>query len=170
MRPALTSLLLLLVACNQPPPATVALPSAQDELNAMDGRKPLPLLPMMAEHQKEQMRGHLMVIEEIVGAMAKEDWAAVEASARRMGSSPAMAQTCEHMGAGADGFTEQALDFHSRADAIAEAARTGDRAAVLEATHHTLQACTGCHEAWRQEVVNSEEWGARTGGAEMGHP
>jgi hypothetical protein len=42
----------------------------------------------------------------------------VEAAAMKLGTSSEMAQTCEHRGAAAPGFTEQALDFHRRADAI----------------------------------------------------
>ena len=69
-----------------------------------------------------------------------------------------MEQMCQHMGAGADGFTELALDFHRRADAIAVAARTHDIPAVLGATDLTLQACTTCHASYRQEVVDAQTW------------
>ncbi|MCB9780926.1 MAG: cytochrome c [Alphaproteobacteria bacterium] len=170
-------LLLPVLACHADAPATpapapevAAPPSAEAALAAMDGRAPVPLLPMMAAHQKEQMRDHLRVIEEITGSLAEEDWDGVEAAAARMGSSPQMAMTCEHMGAGADGFTEQALDFHARADGIAEAARTRDAAAVLRATQHTLQACTACHDQWRQEVLDAAAYEARTGSAGPHHP
>lgn len=130
---------ILLTACagahetpeGAPPPAPA---SAHAELDRMDARAPVPLLPMMALHQKEQMRDHLVVVQEIVDGLAAEDWVAVETAATRMGTSPEMAQTCEHMGAAADGFTEQALDFHRRADTIAEAARAQDATAVLRAT------------------------------------
>lgn len=161
--------LLTLVACQEaPPPAqppAAPAPSAHVQLDDMDPRKPVPLVPMMALHQKEQMRGHLVVVQEVVAAAAVEDWAAAEAAALRMGTSPQMQTTCEHMGAAADGFTEQALDFHRRADAIAEAARKQDQAAVLRATADTLQACTSCHETWRQQVMSSEDYAAQTGGA-----
>jgi hypothetical protein len=128
----------------------------------MDTRAPVPLLPMMALHQKEQMRGHLVAVQEIVGALAVEDWAAVEAAAARVGTSQQMEQMCTHMGAAADGFTEQALDFHRRADAITAAARAHDAAAVLRATSDTLRACTACHETWRQQVVTPAAYDALT--------
>lgn len=52
-----------------------------------------------------------------------------------------------------------------RADAIGAAARSEDGAAVLLATANTLQACTGCHARFRQEVVSAATWQARTGEA-----
>jgi hypothetical protein len=135
----------------------------------MDTRTPLPLQPMMAWHQKQNMMGHLVAIQQITDRLASEDWAGIAAAAEAIGSSPQMQQQCEHMGAGADGFTELALEFHSRADAISEAARTRDGAAVARATAHTLEACTSCHARFRQEIVTSETWTTRTGSSHDEH-
>jgi hypothetical protein len=135
----------------------------------MDPRAPVPLQPMMANHQKQQMRSHLEAVQGVVTALAAEDWAAVEAAAERIGTSPQMAMTCEHMGAGAEGFTDQALDFHRRADTIKAAAQAQDATAVLKATAHTLEACTSCHRTWKQDVVSAEEWSERTGGMTLDH-
>ena len=118
---------------------------------------------MMAWHQKQNMMEHLVAIQRIVDASAKEDWAAVAEASAMIESSAQMQQMCEHMGAGAPGFTELALDFHTRADAIGVAAKAEDAKGVLEATSNTLAACTGCHSAYRQEVVDAESWQARTG-------
>jgi len=133
------------------------------ELNALDPRRPVPLQPMMAWHQKQNMQDHLVAIERIIDALAREDWEAIGLASARIESSPQMQQMCEHMGAGADGFTEMALDFHRRADAIGEAADARDAQAVLRATSNTLQACTSCHSTYRQEIVDAETWTARTG-------
>ncbi len=114
----------------------------------------------MALHQKAQMRGHLEAVEQVTAALAAGDWPAVEAAAARMGSSPGMLQTCERMGAGAAGFTEQAADFHRRADTIGAAARAHDAGATLTALGDTLAACTSCHQTWRQEVVTHEAYEA----------
>jgi hypothetical protein len=70
-----------------------------------------------------------------------------------MGYSEQTAQMCTHMGAGAPGFTERALDFHHTADTITAAARQHDDAAVMRALGSTLETCTGCHAAFRQSVV-----------------
>ncbi|MFI5394340.1 MAG: hypothetical protein ACHQ9S_02305 [Candidatus Binatia bacterium] len=73
---------------------------------------PLPLMAMMADHQKRNMRDHLAAVQEIVAGFAAADMSAVEKAARRIGSSETMAQMCQHMGAGAAGFTNMALGFH----------------------------------------------------------
>lgn len=134
-----------------------------EQLAAMDHRKPVPLQPMMAWHQKQNMMEHLVAIQRITDALAREDWEGVAAASALIESSPQMQMMCEHMGAGADGFTELALEFHRRADAIGVAARAHDGAEVLRATSHTLEACTSCHASYRQEVVDAATWQERTG-------
>lgn len=129
-----------------------------EALAALDPRTPVPLQPMMAWHQKQNMMDHLVAIQEINSGVADEDWPKVEAAAARIGSSPEMRTMCEHMGAGAEGFTELALEFHSRADTIADAAKAQDPTGVMKATGHTLQACTSCHAAYRQDVVSATQW------------
>ncbi len=133
------------------------------ELNELDNRQPVVLRPMMAWHQKQNMMEHLVAIQRITGGLAQKNWDEVASASALIGSSPQMKQMCRHMGAGAPGFTEMALEFHRRADAIGEAARAHDVSAVLRATSNTLQACTGCHVAFRQEVVDVKTWQQRTG-------
>lgn len=135
------------------------------ELAAMDPRQPVPLQPMMAWHQKQSMMEHLVAIQRITDALARQDWEGVAAGSALIETSPQMQQMCEHMGAGADGFTELALDFHRRADAIGAAARAQDATAVLQATSNTLEACTSCHATYKQDVVDAAAWQRRTGSA-----
>ena len=134
-------------------------------LAAMDTRRPVPLQPMMAWHQKQNMMEHLVAIQRITDALAREDWDGVADASTLIESSPQMQQMCQHMGAGADGFTELALDFHRRADQIGVAARAHDGPGVLRATSSTLQVCTTCHATYRQDVVDAATWQARTGSA-----
>jgi hypothetical protein len=142
---------------------TRAAADPRDELARLDARMPVPLQPMMAWHQKQNMMQHLVAIQRVTDALAREDWAAVADAASSIGSSPQMTRMCQHMGAGAEGFTEMALAFHERADAIAAAAGAHDAAAVRRATAETLHACTACHARFRQEVVDAATWEARTG-------
>ena len=123
-----------------------------------DTRRPLPLTAMMAAHQKANMREHLAAVERIVGAIARDDMPGVEKASSALGFSESMGQMCEHLGAAAPGFTPMALQFHRTADGIAVAARGGDRNAVLTALDTTLQACVGCHAAYRQEIVDQATW------------
>lgn len=143
---------------------------AMAELSTLDQRRPVPLQPMMAWHQKQNMMEHLVAIQRITGGLSLEDWDEVESAASLIGTSPQMERMCQHMGAGAEGFTDLALDFHRRADAITLAARTHDTAAVLRATNLTLQACTSCHASFRQEVVDAETWQERTGESHSPQP
>ena len=168
--------ILPLTACSGEPAATPPAgtdPTAETggcqalaELASLDPREPVPLQPMMAWHQKQNMQQHLVAIQRIVGGLGRGDWEAVSRASELIESSPQMQQMCQHMGAGADGFTELALDFHRRADAIGEAARARDTGSVLLATSHTLEACTGCHSRFRQEVVDSDTWQQRTESAQ----
>jgi len=131
------------------------------ELSALDDRTPVVLQPMMAWHQKQNMMKHLVAIQRITGALVTQDWDEIDSAATLIESSAQMQQMCEHMGAATEGFTDVALDFHRRADEIGVAARAKDSAAVLRATSNTLQACTGCHATYRQEVVDATTWEQR---------
>ncbi|MBK9033810.1 MAG: hypothetical protein IPL61_21510 [Myxococcales bacterium] len=186
MRPSLPVFLLVVAsasACDRhearPAPAPTTTPGAAEAppvasaaavLDALDGRKPIPLLPMMANHQKQNMRDHLVAVQEIVAALATDDYAAIATAAGRIGMSESMGQMCEHMGAAAPGFTDQALAFHRTADGIGVAARAGDRGQVLTALTATLTACTGCHATWRQQVVDQDGWARATTAPPPHHP
>src|SRR6187399_1360089 len=94
--PLLASLLVFAHACTpEPSPApeprataaAIASVNAAASLNRIDTRTPVPLLPMMANHQKQNMRDHLVAVQEIITAMGAKDFDAVEASTRRMGYS-----------------------------------------------------------------------------------
>jgi cytochrome c556 len=108
---------------------------------------------MMAHHQKESMREHLEAVQEVVAAVATGEFDKVAVAGKRLGYSEHMGRMCEHMGAGAPGFTEQALSFHHTADAIVTAAEERDGAAVLAALSKTLRACTSCHSTYKQQLV-----------------
>ncbi len=144
------------------PPSPPSTAQAVDALDRIDGRTPVPLLPMMANHQKQSMRDHLVAVQEIVGAVAKQDFVAVEKSAGRIGFSEQMGAVCTHMGAGAPGFAEQALNFHHTADEIGVAAKARDAGAVLAALSETLTTCTTCHQTFRQQVVDDATWAKAT--------
>jgi hypothetical protein len=141
-------------------PASAPASGPHQVLDQMDTRVAVPLLPMMANHQKQNMRDHLVAVQEIVLAAANDDFTGVEKAAARIGFSDQMGQMCNHMGAGAPGFTEQAIAFHRTADRISAAARDKDRARVLSELGTTLQACTGCHAVWKQQVVDDPTWQA----------
>jgi hypothetical protein len=147
------------------PPA----PSAAAVLDSIDTRVPVPLLPVMANHQKQNMREHLTAVQGIVGALGAKDFDAISRAASSIGYSEQMGQMCNHMGAGAPGFTEQALRFHHTADKISAAARAHDMPGVLSALNETLATCTGCHSTFKQRVVDETTWASLVGGSEPQH-
>jgi hypothetical protein len=65
-----------------PRPAPNGGPAALDE---MDTRTPVPLLPMMANHQKQNMRDHLVAVQDIVHGLATNDFDAIGKAAKRIG-------------------------------------------------------------------------------------
>jgi hypothetical protein len=140
-----------------------ATPSAAAVFDSMDTRVPVPLLPMMANHQKQNMREHLAAVQEIVAAVGTKDFAAISRAAATIGYSEQMGQMCNHMGAGAPGFTDQALRFHHTADKISEAARGHDMPGVLSALSATLATCTGCHSVFKQRIVDETTWASLAG-------
>jgi hypothetical protein len=89
----------------QPPSASGAC-QPTEELAGLDHRTPVPLQPMMAWHQKQNMMEHLVAIQRITDGLAREDWEEVANASALIESSPQMQQMCQHMGAGAQGFTE----------------------------------------------------------------
>lgn len=123
----------------------------------------------MAWHQKQNMVEHLKGIEGVLAALASEDFAGVRTAVTPLMTSPQMAAMCNHMGRGNPDFEPMALEFHRRADAVAEAAEKEDAAAVLAATAHTLQACNACHTKFRQEVLTEAEYTERLGSAPQPH-
>ena len=156
---------LVVLGCEReapPAPPLLAAASAASSpvasLDRLDPRTAVPLLPMMANHQKQNMRDHLVAVQQIVTGLAADDFEAIEQAAARIGFSEQMGQMCTHMGAGAPGFSEQALRFHRTADSITSAAQNRDRGAVLAALGGTLQTCTSCHAAWKQQVVDEQAW------------
>ena len=111
----------------------------------------------------------LTCIQAIVTAVGAKDYDAMSRAAGRIGYSEQMGQMCNHMGAGAPGFTEQALHFHHTADKISEAAKRRDMPAVLSALGETLATCTGCHAVFKQKIVDENTWASLTG-ASAGTP
>ena len=168
----------LLAGCNrtapeakpqtEPPAPQATAPQAAAASGAaaasLDGRKPLPLTAMMANHQLQEMRDHLQVVQEIAMALGKDDFDAIATSAARIAWSDKQAMMCKHMGAGAPGFTELGEHFHRTADGIVAAAKKRDRAAVATALGTTLETCVGCHATYRQEIVDEHAF-AKHGGS-----
>ena len=114
-----------------------------------DKRTPLNLPPMMAQHQKANMREHLKAVNEVVHQMGANDFAAASKTAHeKLGLTAQMKQMCDNMPN--ETFRTMALDFHQSGDALAEALKTKDTGKSLNALDAVLTKCTSCHEMFRQ--------------------
>jgi hypothetical protein len=131
-----------------------SLGSPAEELNQLDTRTPVPMPPYMALHQKQNMREHLEAVQGIMAGLSKKDFKAIAAAAKRMGFSDEMGKMCQHMGAGAAGFTEQAIQFHKSADEIVRFAEKRDQQGVIAGLNNTLNKCTACHATYKQHIVD----------------
>jgi hypothetical protein len=64
------------------------------ELEELDPRQPVPLQPMMAWHQKQNMMEHLGAIQRITDGLAREDWEEVARASAPLETSPQMQAGC----------------------------------------------------------------------------
>jgi hypothetical protein len=149
-------------AAAAPAAAAPSAPSPAEVAAHLDTRMAVPLSAKVALEQKEEMRAHLVAVQAIIAAAARNDFPAVAAAAKKIGYSEEEVQMCAQMGAGAPGFTQVAISFHRAADTIADAAKKKDRAAVLAALDATLNRCVGCHAAFKQQIVDDATWARLT--------
>jgi cytochrome c556 len=155
----------------KPQPESATTSSAPHEkLKSLDRRTPVPLLPRMAHHQKQNMRDHLKAVQNVIKGVAAEDFEAIRSAAEPIGSSPEMRQMCRHMGAGAKGFTDRALTFHEKADGIIKSAKQEDMDGVVKSLGDTLDTCNSCHAQYKQQVVTPKVWQQETGMAPPSAP
>lgn len=125
-----------------------------------DYRVAIPLSSLHAAALREEMRGQLMTVQGIVGALATKDWTTVAtlADARAPGSGQGRA-------AGGPGFRTQlpaewfeiARPMHVDYAAIADEARNGKRIeTALEYLGRATSKCTACHATYRIEEKSGE--------------
>ncbi len=114
-----------------------------------DNRTPLNLPPMMAQHQKANMREHLKAVTEVVHYMGANDFAAASKAAKeKLGLTVQMKQMCDNMPN--EAFRNMGLDFHKSGDELAEVLKTKDAGKSLKALDTMLAKCNACHEMFRQ--------------------
>jgi len=148
---------LILSGCTRPnPEPTYQPPTPQEVLERLDDRIPVPLLAGMIDRQNEIMRDRLVVIQEIVTALATDDFNAVLAANERIAMSSGKAEMCHHMGEGAASFGDVGRQFHTAADEITVAAQNKDRKGVLKALGSAMAHCNGCHQTYKQQLVDDK--------------
>lgn len=122
-------------------------------MSSNDTRTPIPMTAQMSQHQLSNMRDHLEAIQEAVSAMATKNFDQMKKASKKLASSPEMTQMCEHMGKGTPGYTEMGLALHKSGDELVHAAEKKNYDLFVKKLGATLQTCTACHAAFKQEVV-----------------
>lgn len=122
-------------------------------MTSNDSRTSIPMTVQMSQHQLSNMRDHLEAVQEAVSAMATKNFELMKKASKRLASSPEMTQMCEHMGKGTPGYTEMGLALHKSGDELVHAADKKDYDLFVKKLGATLQTCTACHSAFKQEVV-----------------
>lgn len=114
-----------------------------------DTRTSLNLSPMMAQHQKTNMREHLKAVNEVIHDIVTKDFAAASKTAHeKLGLTAQMKQMCENMPN--ETFRTMGFDFHKSGDALGDVLKTKDADKSLKALDTMLTKCTACHEMFRQ--------------------
>lgn len=126
-----------------------------EALNTLDTRTPLPLLPRMALHQKHNMQQHLITVQNIVLAIASNDFDAVIEHSKDIATSKQTQKMCSMMGSSSPAFVAMGNAFHESADTIIAAAGERDAQKTLDALGKTIQHCTSCHSQFRQDIVST---------------
>ena len=98
----------------------------------------------------EEMRAHVVNLQQIVNALARNDMAAAAKAARASGMSAASEAEEKMMKQFPKGFVELGTSMHRDFDAIAaDAEKTKDPKRTLSLLSVTLQKCIGCHAAYQ---------------------
>lgn len=117
-----------------------------------DTRTELRLPPPMKVKQKAMMREHLDSLSEITAALAADDLDKASTVAKdKLGWNFEEERKCEQvaMMSGEDDFLTLGKAMHTEADALADAARFGDRDKALEHLASLMKSCNACHQRYR---------------------
>jgi hypothetical protein len=125
-----------------------------ETLPAADGRTAIVLDAGERDLVLAEMRDFLVALQAITAATVDDDVAAVVDAASRVGGAAQHSVPASLVGKLPLAFKRLGFDTHSRFDILAENAREfGSTAPVLGDMAALMQNCTGCHAAYRIEVL-----------------
>jgi cytochrome c556 len=145
-KPLLVAVLLLAGCAGSPPPAP-----PPPEYKAGPQRVVVPLTPEEREHVLGEMRDFLAALQGVTDGLARDDFGAAAAAARRVGAGsesgrmpPAIARKLPPE------FRQLAKATHDGFDVLAaDAAARRDARHTLAQTSALMQRCNACHAAFR---------------------
>jgi len=140
---------------HQPPGAMESAAMAPHAAPAVDGRQAVDFPPAMRAHTLTNMRDHLLALQELQLALAREEYdQAGEIAERRLGMTALIAHGAyERAQFMPQGMRDIGSTMHRNASRLAvaakDAAATGDMKPVLEAMANVTAQCVACHAAYR---------------------
>lgn len=134
---------------------TAAAPEHQDpagnEAATSDTRVTVNLKPAAREGLKLTMREHLLALQEIVAALAHEDYKVAGAVAHRDLGFPKHHQAMrrEQGAVFPKKYHELAMAHHQAAEGLADTISTKNMNLILEKLDRVMEVCVECHRAYR---------------------
>lgn len=122
---------------------------------ALDARQKIDMPEMMREHMLGNMRDHLQALQEIQGALARNEFGrAADIAEQRIGMSSLETHGATHMAPYMPKpMQDIGTEMHRAASRFArtaqEASVKGDMSTVFEAYSRILQQCVACHSAYK---------------------
>ena len=131
--------------------ASVGAPApAHDHGASADTRQPLPLNPAQRDHVLAEMRSLLRATQQVVDAVARDDFDGAAKAARAVGMSMVGKPEGTLMKVLPKGFMVMGMTVHSSFDKIADdAVKLRNAKHTLGQLASTLNTCAGCHDAYR---------------------
>jgi cytochrome c556 len=120
-----------------------------------DARVPVQMPEMMKDHMRANMRDHLLALQEIQSALARDQYdEAATIAEQRLGMSSLGAHGAQHMaGLMPEGMQAIGTGMHRAASRFAvtaqEAAVGRDLSAALQALSEVTRQCVTCHAGYR---------------------
>jgi len=116
---------------------------------ADDKRISLELPPKKAQHQKMNMRSHLLAVQSIIDFLSNDEFdKASEVASSKLGLTKEMEMMCTSFGN--ENFEKLGLGFHRSADEMSEVLKTKNKTKSLKALSNTLNYCVECHATFKQ--------------------
>jgi Cytochrome C' len=145
-----TCMALVMVVLSAVAPA-VGQAAPQPDAASSGPRVRLDLQPPQQEALKATMREHLVVLEAIVSALARQDYNTAASVAHLELGFPKHHDAMLREGGASlpKHYQELAMAHHQAAEELAGAIAAKQMAPILRQLSKTIQACTACHNAYR---------------------
>ncbi len=143
-------LLLLLFSCGKEEKRTTSSEiTTTTKPESLDKRISLNLPPHKAQHQLENMRGHLVAIQSIITHLSNNQFEeASDVASSQLGLTQQMKMMCSSFGN--KKFEQMGLEFHKKADEMSVIFKNKNKEESLNALSNLMNSCIQCHANFKQ--------------------